>query len=137
MRRTGVAITVVLALCSLIVAHAQISGVPRSIFYDSFMQQDIEDRLGTFNLISPGERAGLDCGESHSDFSISRKNGVACVLCASSSNGLCNSMGRQLGQHGDTHRHAYCSLGRVRIDADQTDGPDASLMSTCRRSFAA
>src|SRR5215467_15688220 len=60
MRRTGVAITVVLALCSLIVAHAQISGVPRSIFYDSFMQQDIEDRLGTFNLISPGERAGLD-----------------------------------------------------------------------------
>jgi hypothetical protein len=59
MRKTGVAITVVLALTSPIVAYAQISGVPRSITYDAFMQQSIEDRLRTFTLLTPGQRADL------------------------------------------------------------------------------
>ena len=59
MRKTGVAITVVLALTGPLVAHAQILGVPRSIEYDAFMQQSIEDRLRTFPLITPEQRADI------------------------------------------------------------------------------
>src|SRR5690242_15970540 len=58
-RKTGLAITVVLALTRSIVGHAQIPGVPRSIAYDAFMQQSIEDRLRTFTLLTPGQRADL------------------------------------------------------------------------------
>jgi hypothetical protein len=52
-------VTVVLALTGSNVAHAQIAGVPRSIQYDAFMQQSIEDRLRTFTLITPGQRADI------------------------------------------------------------------------------
>jgi hypothetical protein len=56
MRKTGFALAVVFVLVSSSLAHAQ---VPRAIFYDTFMQQDLEDRLRTFTLIGPGERSGI------------------------------------------------------------------------------
>src|SRR5262245_8763368 len=59
MTQRALLVTVVLALAGSIVAHAQIPGVPRSIAYDAFMQQSIEDRLRTFTLLTPGQRADL------------------------------------------------------------------------------
>ncbi len=59
MTKWALLVTVVLVLTGSIVAHTQISGVPRSIDYDAFMQQSIEDRLRTFPLITPGQRADI------------------------------------------------------------------------------
>jgi hypothetical protein len=56
MLKAGSVMALVLALSGSIVVHAQISGVPPSIFYDTFMQQNVEDRVRTFKLISPAQR---------------------------------------------------------------------------------
>jgi hypothetical protein len=59
MQRRDLFAALIAALSLAIPAHGQRTQAPAAVDYDTFMQQDVEGRIRTFNRITPENRAAL------------------------------------------------------------------------------
>lgn len=59
MHKIRFTVAIVAVLLSSFAGRAQVTQVPPTIDYDTFMQQDVQSRIKTFNQVTPENRAEL------------------------------------------------------------------------------